>query len=161
MGAIIIFVTVLSSSAIRQFLCLKPVEFLGKISFPLYLLHCPILITVYCGTFVLLNGAQSPSALIGLLSITVYVAVSLLVAGLLTPIMDGGSIYISNRIAKLLMGRSPNTELLARGHGDAIDTQRHAVAAVELQHLKGEVFDAVPSSPGLSHGNPKRKQDGK
>jgi peptidoglycan/LPS O-acetylase OafA/YrhL len=51
-GAIVIVSTVVFSAALKKFLELQPIHFLGRISFSLYLIHLPLIYSLGCFVFV-------------------------------------------------------------------------------------------------------------
>jgi peptidoglycan/LPS O-acetylase OafA/YrhL len=55
-GAGLLVSAALGAGGIRRAMELRPVAWLGTVSFPLYLIHIPMICSVGCGTFVLLRG---------------------------------------------------------------------------------------------------------
>lgn len=62
-GSILIILTVLSSEKLKRLLIIRPINFLGKISFSFYLLHLPILITLTSILYPMINSIFLISAL--------------------------------------------------------------------------------------------------
>lgn len=81
-GAILILLVVEMSPVARQFLSKPIFRFLGEISFPLYLLHVLILLSVGCGLLIVLNDAGLPYLLCAILAALAYLAVTIAVAAI-------------------------------------------------------------------------------
>ena len=85
---------------IRGFLSLRPMVFLGRISFSVYLIHLPVLFSlgVYCYLHFPANtSAQWASFFISMITCTIFLAI------VFERIIDRYSIRISNKLAEKLM----------------------------------------------------------
>jgi peptidoglycan/LPS O-acetylase OafA/YrhL len=80
LGAVLLVYGLLASPALQKFFTHKICLFLGRISFPLYLVHVPILCSVGCGVFLRLTAQSLPYAAAVALAVLSFVAVSLLTA---------------------------------------------------------------------------------
>ena len=78
-GAALLIAGVAASSDVRRFLTGRPLVFLGKVSFPLYLVHLPMLFSVGAGVYCLLHTRVGRLGAVGAASATTLSA-SLLLA---------------------------------------------------------------------------------
>jgi len=94
-GAALILVLVSASRPMQAALSGPVGRFLGRISFPLYVLHLPVLMVVECDIIVLGHQLGLAPMITGVVSLIALVAVSLAVAAILTPAIEGGAINLS------------------------------------------------------------------
>jgi peptidoglycan/LPS O-acetylase OafA/YrhL len=99
-AAALIFLAILSSTPIQERLSGPICRFLGQVSFPLYLVHLPLLLTVFAALYVRFH---SPGQILILL--LAFVATSLLLATLVEALVDRpileGIAWIRRRTRKL------------------------------------------------------------
>jgi len=129
-GAALIFLVVLSSSPMQSFLSQPISRFLGRVSFPLYILHVPLLMVVECHG-ILLSQQTGFSPVVGeLLSLVTFITISLVFAAISAPFIEGGAIALSGWL------------------GDVIDirTRRAAPAADERAAITAARGSSRPSS---------------
>ena len=110
-GACVLMILVLSSDRVKAILARPIAQFLGRISFPLYIIHVPIL-SVVLGR-VILTGARlgwSPAGT-SLLGFGVFVLVSVAGAAVAAPIMEGGAVkgsaWVAHQVEIRLRPRLP------------------------------------------------------
>jgi peptidoglycan/LPS O-acetylase OafA/YrhL len=94
-GAVLLMVFVQSSPRAQAMLARPVGRFLGRVSFPLYILHLPIMSVVLCGGLVLWRLVAPPGGVGSLALFVAFVSVSLGVAAAATPVMEGRSIAAS------------------------------------------------------------------
>lgn len=104
LGACMVFVAVLCSAVISRILRGQVFQFLGRISFSLYLFHPLLFFTGYATFVTLFESVEIWVA--SLVAGTVVLIVSILVAALLTPLIDNVSVRaskaFSNRVVAAL-----------------------------------------------------------
>lgn len=93
-GTVLILIGVLSSAPARRILTTGPIQFLGKISYPLYLVHFPILATVLAQARIYTDG--HPALFAG--CIAVYLIVVIAVATAFDALVD---VPVVNAIARM------------------------------------------------------------
>ena len=96
-GALLILLAAESWTPFRNLLLSRPLQFLGHVSFPLYLIHIPLLMSVVSFAALQMLGADLNYWLVACLSVALLVGVSLLVASVL--------FYVSERPAITLAAR--------------------------------------------------------
>ena len=89
LAAALIFLAILSSPSIQERLSGPVCRFLGRVSFPLYLVHLPLLLTVFAALYVRFHARWQTTILL-----VAFIATSLLLATLVEalvdrPILDG------------------------------------------------------------------------
>ena len=87
-GALLTIIAVDNWPPLRTLLNRPTAQFLGKISFPLYLLHVPVLLSVGCGAFLVLIGAGVNPALGWTLAMVLFAGVACLLSWLATPLIE-------------------------------------------------------------------------
>jgi peptidoglycan/LPS O-acetylase OafA/YrhL len=98
LGAILILIAANSYLPFRRMLSTQLFRFLGEISFPLYLIHIPLLMSVVCtGALTMLNNGL-PYAWTMASSLLIFIGVSIFVASGLLQISERPSIALSNWI---------------------------------------------------------------
>jgi peptidoglycan/LPS O-acetylase OafA/YrhL len=79
-GAVLLIVTAQTCTPIRSLLAARAGAWLGRISFPLYLLHVPVLCSVGCWTFLALSSrVPDPAPHFGAIAVTILASVALAV----------------------------------------------------------------------------------
>jgi len=86
-GAILVLIAVVALAPVQRVLATKPMEFLGRISFALYLLHFLVMGSLGAETLVVLHGPL-PYAVAAFLAFVVVVVVSMLAAWAFTLLID-------------------------------------------------------------------------
>lgn len=94
-GAVLLMVFVQSSPRTQTMLARPVGRFLGRVSFPLYILHLPIMFVVLCGGLVLWQRVSPPGVFVSIALFIAFVSISLSVAAVATPIMEDRSIAAS------------------------------------------------------------------
>lgn len=97
-GGILIVVAVLSSGALTGVLSSAVSQWLGRISFPLYLVHMPLAPIVFCGAFVVARDHGWPDEAAAVAAIFSLVAASLVLADVTTRLVEGPAIRMSGMI---------------------------------------------------------------
>jgi len=102
-GAAIILLAVARPSRVTLILASPPLEWLGRISFSLYLCHVPVMQSLGLATFLLANQSVGggPAAA---LALVVSMAMSLFVAEVMTRLADIPAQRSANRIAAAILG---------------------------------------------------------
>ncbi|MET0222202.1 MAG: acyltransferase [Tardiphaga sp.] len=99
-GATLVLLGVLGSPLLQTAFASRPGKFLGRISFTLYLIHVPVFCSLGAWLIVLLvPHGEATAAGIGL---PVTIAVSIGLATLLSPVVDGGAILLSRYVGRRL-----------------------------------------------------------
>jgi len=101
-GAIMILVGLQSSQRMQGVLKSPACQWLGSVSFPLYLIHIPILMTLGCHAFLAANALGVPHKLCAALALAIFVAFSLLCAQVFTLLVERPAIRFSGRLASTL-----------------------------------------------------------
>ncbi len=109
---IMIFLGVSQVWEIRAVLASPVLQRLGRISFSLYLTHFPLLFTIVCGIFLLLNGVVSYMATI-IICFCVGLPISLLLAVLFERFIDRPAIHMSRIVFRRGVQRSPVAAFVA------------------------------------------------
>ncbi|MET3602206.1 acyltransferase family protein [Martelella mangrovi] len=101
-GASLVIIALMGCNELRRPLEISALKWLGKVSFPLYLVHFVVLSTLGAWVYLFLvkNG---PSDMASLISIAVTLIVSLIAAGVVYPITERPALFISREIGKFLM----------------------------------------------------------
>jgi peptidoglycan/LPS O-acetylase OafA/YrhL len=104
-GAALILLAVSSGSSIQSSLSGPVGCFLGRISFPLYVLHMPLLLVIECNSIIVCHQLGMTSFSGGLLSLIVFAAAAVAIAAMLTPVIEGGAISLSSWIGNVIDGQ--------------------------------------------------------
>ena len=86
-GAILLLLIVLSSKRLQKILCIKPILWLGKISFSVYAIHSVIIFTIALHIFILLVPLCQ-IRMAGLITYLFIFVASLILAAILTKYVD-------------------------------------------------------------------------
>ena len=103
-AAALILLAVASSAWLQSLFNRTLGRFLGRISFPLYILHVLVLMVVECPIILLSERAGLAPLAGAMLSLGVFVAASVGVAAALTPLMEGGAIAASAWVSNVVDG---------------------------------------------------------
>lgn len=101
-GAMLVLWATLLSPGLQTTLSRPLGRFLGRISFPLYIIHVPLLMTVECGLLLLCQRAGASPVIAGLVSFIGFVSCAVLLAALLSPYIEGGTVNLSAWIGKIV-----------------------------------------------------------
>ncbi len=101
LGAMLILVAAKSSLSFRRMLSSRAFQFLGEISYPLYLIHSPLLLSVVCSGALAMLHIGLPYSWTVALSLALFLAVSLIAATALLFLCDRPSITLSGRVGLL------------------------------------------------------------
>jgi peptidoglycan/LPS O-acetylase OafA/YrhL len=96
-GAALLLVVTLSSPGLQMLLARPVSQFLGRISFPLYVFHVPLLMVVECNAIVFAYRLGLPPLIGELGSLALYVVAALAAAAALCPLVEEGAITLSAR----------------------------------------------------------------
>jgi peptidoglycan/LPS O-acetylase OafA/YrhL len=99
-GAILTLIAADSWPMMRRLLDARLPRFLGRISFPLYLLHVPILLSAGCGLFLLLIQAGFDVPRAWVVAAAAFIAISLTAAFVWTLLVEERAIAWSNGAAR-------------------------------------------------------------
>jgi len=95
-GALLTLLAAESWAPLRRLLSQRLPRFLGRISFPLYLVHLPILMSFGCGMFLLYLEAGLDFSTAAALSAAAFYLVALLVAWASTPLIETRAVAWAN-----------------------------------------------------------------
>ena len=95
-GAMLIFAGVMLNFQLRSFLSVRIVQWLGKVSFSVYLLHFPILLTLGCLVFTFF--ARSSYALACFATFVIGIAVTFAAAAIFETQIDRRAVLFSKRV---------------------------------------------------------------
>ncbi len=105
-GATLFFLAILSSPSMQSALSQPISRFLGRISFPLYILHVPLLAVVECQG-ILVSQQMGFSPVSGeLLSLVAFIAIAVAFAASCTPIIEGGAMAFSGWLGDVIDNRT-------------------------------------------------------
>ncbi|WP_426433743.1 acyltransferase family protein [Bradyrhizobium genosp. P] len=102
MSAVMLVALITGWPAAQRLLATPAGQYLGRISFPLYLAHIPVLFSVACSVFLVAHAAGLSYGTSTLISLTAYVPSFLLAAMLLEKAVDEPSIRLAARAANAL-----------------------------------------------------------
>ncbi len=105
-GAILIFIAILNLPMAQTILSAKLPQWLGRISFSLYLLHFPIMATLGCSLFVA-TAPQIGIMAATLLAMAIGLPITLLAATLFERWVDRGAVRLSHRVRWLQFAPAP------------------------------------------------------
>jgi peptidoglycan/LPS O-acetylase OafA/YrhL len=111
-GAVLIILAAMLSPWVRAALSVPAISFLGKISFPLYLVHVPILCSLSCGVFFMLSVAHSLSKTAGgLIALAIGIIASLGISWVFyllvdRPALSFGKQFVQSRLEAWTIHRS-------------------------------------------------------
>jgi peptidoglycan/LPS O-acetylase OafA/YrhL len=94
--AVLVFAAVMTSPPLQRLLCTVPARFVGRLSFSLYLVHFPVLLTVAAAGLVLLSGIPGASGF----AIMAGVATTLALATAFERLVDRPAIWFSRQLTR-------------------------------------------------------------
>lgn len=97
-GAVLILLSFLLWPRLRTGLERPAAQFLGRISFPLYLVHVPILLSAGCRIFLAVHAGGLGRAAAALAALAVFAPLALGLAALATALVEAPAIALSRRI---------------------------------------------------------------
>jgi peptidoglycan/LPS O-acetylase OafA/YrhL len=98
-SALLVFV-IMKSKALKHLFEMKPIVWLGKISFSLYLIHIPLICSLSCYLYLILPFSHEFKILTSAL-LTLFIA--LVIAAIYTRFIDKMSVRLSNKVGKALI----------------------------------------------------------
>jgi len=98
-GAVLLFTGVALSPSVSALLSSRVARWLGRLSFSIYLIHFPVLLTVSCAVFSA-AASRMPSWTAGLLACATEFAVTVLMAAIFARLVDRPAIRLSRRITR-------------------------------------------------------------
>ena len=99
-GALLILLAAENWLPFRRMLLSRPLQFLGHVSFPLYLIHIPLLMSVVSFAALWMLGAGLAYWLVVGLSVVLLIVVSLLVASGLFYVSERPAIALATRVGR-------------------------------------------------------------
>lgn len=99
-GAIALTAGVLGCHPVNAFLSIRPLAFLGRISFSMYLLHAPILMSVALGMVKYAKAAGLPHGVAILIAFAVYIPTVIAIATVFFRTVDAPSIRLATLVTK-------------------------------------------------------------
>jgi putative glycosyltransferase (TIGR04372 family) len=142
LGASLIMFAVLRSTFLTAVLRSRPCQFLGKISFPLYLIQIPVLCSFTA--FLMISLRLQPYLLWAVVVLIGSISVTLPLAWVVTAFVENPSLWLSRRFGELTEIALADLKSLMFSAGAGRDT--NGDEAVELSIAEDET-DAVDSSP--------------
>ena len=85
-GAVLLLIAIDGSPRLRHMFAGHYFQFLGRISFPLYLIHFPLLLSVGCGTYLLMIGNGIPVIAATAIAFVVYTSAAIAAGIALSPV---------------------------------------------------------------------------
>lgn len=101
-GAVLLLMVVECSPTLRGLLADRRTRFLGLISFPLYVVHVPVLLSVGCGVFLLLNAAGLPYAVAACAAVLCYAVIALGLASVAARFVERPAIRAANQAGRAI-----------------------------------------------------------
>jgi peptidoglycan/LPS O-acetylase OafA/YrhL len=103
MSGLLIILGLVGNERVGRAFTTKPLLVLGRLSFPVYVFHFPLLCSLGCGLFVMFRQSMSYEATIVLVA-AVYASAVLLTGGLLVRVDDAWGAWL-NRLSSLLLAQ--------------------------------------------------------
>lgn len=97
LGAVALLMAVLSTPWLRRAFLHPFAQWLGRLSFPLYLVHVPLIPIAYCGGYLLARGGGLSPGGAGVVGIVCLVAASMAVAEVFSRLVERPVIALSNQ----------------------------------------------------------------
>ena len=92
-GAVLLLMAIEWHPGLRRGLAAPVPRWLGTISFPLYLVHLPLLLSVGCGSFLVMHGLGAGYAVAAGVAGVVFLGVALLVASLAVRLLERPAVW--------------------------------------------------------------------
>jgi len=121
-GALMTLIAADNWRPLRNLLERRVPQFLGRISFPLYLLHVPILLSLGCGMFLALHGTGLAAGAAWAMAIVLAIAAACLLAHAATPLIEEPAVRLSGAAARSCQ------KLLGRAWGKTLGRARPGAA---------------------------------
>jgi peptidoglycan/LPS O-acetylase OafA/YrhL len=117
-GAVLLLLLVLGWAGLRGLLRRPGPQFLGRISFPLYLMHVPLLLSVGCGTFLLAGSAGAGLAAAFVLAVLCFITAAIGAAWACVYLIERPAIGLAARGGGLVQAASGHMAGLLHGQTD-------------------------------------------
>ena len=104
MSGLLIILGLVSNERIGRAFTAKPLLLMGRLSFPVYVFHFPLLCSLGCGLFVMFRQSMSYEGSIVLVA-AIYASAVLLTGGLLVRVDDAWGAWL-NRLSSLLLAQT-------------------------------------------------------
>lgn len=101
-AAVMLVLAVACSPWLRERLSGQGMRYLGRISFPLYLVHIPVLMSVGCGTLLAAHSAGLAYGAAVAIAVAAYAAVALGLAALAARVVEGPAIRLAGQGGRLV-----------------------------------------------------------
>ena len=101
-GAALILLAVSSSLPLQSVLSHPISTFLGRISFPLYILHIPVLMVIQSHAIIVARQADLPPFGGDVISLLLFIIIAVAISALLTPLIEGGAVTLSSRVGQAI-----------------------------------------------------------
>jgi peptidoglycan/LPS O-acetylase OafA/YrhL len=116
-GAMLLLVAIDANPGLRAWFSRRPLQFLGRISFPLYLVHVPVLLSAGCAVYLWSLNAAIPVPLSTALAMAASWFIAIAVATVLTWGVERAAISASNIVAERVQGWTDKGKSLLLGNG--------------------------------------------
>jgi peptidoglycan/LPS O-acetylase OafA/YrhL len=103
LAAVAVIYSALGSAMVQKFLNCRPAQFLGEISFPLYLVHVPLLYTVFAVLYLAIPAGPLWIACL----LIVFLAASMLIGYVFTILIDKPVMFCIHRAQRFAASRKP------------------------------------------------------
>lgn len=113
-GAILLVLTIEWSPTLRRLLSRRLPQRLGLISFPLYLIHIPVLLSVGCGAFLLADRAGLGYAASVAVATLVFAAVAIGLAAAAVGLVERPAVRLAARAGAVVQSHVERAKLMAR-----------------------------------------------
>lgn len=127
LSGLLIILGLVSNERIGRAVTAKPLLLMGRLSFPVYVFHFPLLCSLGCGLFVMFRQSMSYEGSIVLVA-AIYATVVLLTGGLLVRVDDAWGAWL-NRLSSLLLAQA------ARGFATLVEHRRRRKMLRQLHRL--------------------------
>ena len=104
MSGLLIILGLVSNERIGRAFTAKPLLLMGRLSFPVYVFHFPLLCSLGCGLFVMFRQSMSYEGSIVIVA-AIYASAVLLTGGLLVRVDDAWGAWL-NRLSSLLLAQA-------------------------------------------------------
>ena len=133
-GAALLIAGVAASSAVQRFLSARPLVFLGKVSFPLYLLHLPLLLSVGAGVYCLLHASLSRLGACGVAAAATLTA-SLVLAWVGSLTLEPLAIW-SGRVVERWLGQPGTRPEMVQRVPDETEAGKDSLPSVDIRLIE-------------------------
>jgi peptidoglycan/LPS O-acetylase OafA/YrhL len=115
MSGLLIILSLVGNERVGRAFTAKPLLLLGRLSFPVYVFHFPLLCSLGCGLFVMFRQSMSYEATIVFVA-AVYASAVLLTGGLLVRVDDAWGAWL-NRVSSLVLAQGARALRTLSKHG--------------------------------------------